>query len=667
MIGNESYLSMIVALQAGISGDVGTVYVGVRRSLIDADRSDAQRQVLTAAGIALGVGAVLALGFGLLLTRPVSALASAARRIQNNDLHSPVPRSGPREMRELAGALDEMRLSILETREDLIGHNMELALRADASDAGLSQATVELSVMHNIIEELTHAPADAPDTAAVQLLRLDWIDGASIALRGADGQFRLAADRSFAPGVADAILRALNGGLTEPTLAAGVFVGDSRGSLTFAPLAQHDVAAIAIVPMATSAGIMGALAVTATHPLAYPESQRSLLRAAANDLGASIERFALATEVEESRRLAESVLREMTDGLIVLDSDGRCQVCNNAAARMLGVHAPDVLDRPAADWLPFPAATIERVLHPIESRSADGQPEPPQAAVVAEHDGRLLALSSSPLHGADAAQSGAIFHVRDVTEIFAAERLKQDFVLMIGHDLRTPLTLIRASIDLLTEQGAGTLTATQQRITEVLRNNSERLLHLISDLLDMSALDSGTIHAYPDHASLSQLADETVEAHRADAAKHGLTLSAQHPAEPVFGWVDANRIRQVLSNLVENALKYTPSDGRVTVRVTPGDPFVRIDVVDTGIGIPPIEQHLLFTRFYRTTAGRTHTGGTGLGLAIAASIVELHGGKIWCESDGTSGSTFSFTLPCRPPADGAQPERAAGSVSRGGR
>lgn len=677
-IAGESYLSMTVPLRAGISGDAGTIYIGVNRSVIDADRQDAQRQVLTASAIALGVGAALAISFGVLLTRPVAALAAAARRIQENDLHSPVPRSGSREMRELAAALDEMRLAIRETREDLVGHNVELAQRVETSDAGLSAATVELSVMHSIIQALSTMPIGGPAAASSavieQLLRLDWIDGACVVLSDADGGFRVTAERGFDPDVAAATMHAVEESFDASVRSAGVFVEDIRDAEPLrARLASRRLRAVALLPLPGPGGAgasSGALLVAAAQPTPYLDSRRSLLRASANDLAVSIHRVRLTEAVEESRRRAESVLSEMTDGLIVLNGRGQCQVCNQAAARMLGIDAAHAVGRPALDWLPLPASIVDRVLHPATppagvtgvagitaTTSAAAMSEtttPGEAPVVTEHAGRLLALSTSPLHDADPARRGLILHIRDVTDIFAAERLKQDFVLMVGHELRTPLTLIPASVDLLTEEGAGTLTATQLRITEMLRNNSERLLHLINDLLDMSALDSGSVRTQPDHASLSRVVDGVVESHSAGAHARGITLAALQPASPVFAWMDAHRIQQVINNLVENAVKYGASDGHVTIRVTPGEPFVRVDVEDDGPGIPPDEQPMLFTKFYRATAVRARSGGTGLGLAIAASIVELHGGKIWCESDGKSGCTFSFTVPAEPPPGDAQ-------------
>jgi signal transduction histidine kinase len=150
---------------------------------------------------------------------------------------------------------------------------------------------------------------------------------------------------------------------------------------------------------------------------------------------------------------------------------------------------------------------------------------------------------------------------------------------------------------------------------------------------------------------LAELVRDTIEAHGAEAEQHHIALASDLPGAGVEVWADRSRVRQVLQNLIHNAVKYTPTGGHVAVRVAATPDGARVDVTDDGIGIPPAEQERLFEKFYRTRAGQRQSGGTGLGLAIARSLVELHGGAIWCDSDGTSGSTFSFTLPRQPPGD----------------
>ncbi|MCK9496053.1 MAG: HAMP domain-containing histidine kinase, partial [Dehalococcoidia bacterium] len=169
----------------------------------------------------------------------------------------------------------------------------------------------------------------------------------------------------------------------------------------------------------------------------------------------------------------------------------------------------------------------------------------------------------------------------------------------------------------------------------------------ISDLLDMSALDSGRMQIQPESIDIVTVVAEAVTDAQPTAQAKDHRLSARLP-DDLLAFADRRRVLQVLANLVNNAVKYTPPGGNIEVSVEQREGSVEVRVRDNGIGIPVTEQTQLFEKFFRTSTGRRTTGGTGLGLAIARSLIELHGGSIWVESDGESGSTFAFTLPTRP-------------------
>jgi PAS domain S-box-containing protein len=636
-IGGERYLSMVLPLRGTDGTSLGLMYVGVEYDEIVMEQRAAQREVLTATAIVLAIGLVIAVGLGVLFTRPVTALVRSARRIQENDLQSPVPRVGPRELRQLGAAMDEMRVAILEARENLVGANTQLAARAEVSAAGLAAVTQELAVVHGVTTGLGGSAAEAMQVATEQLTRLDWVDAACVLLRRPTGELYPNAEHGMRAG-ADVALAAVLRRNFATVGTDGVYIenADVRGPVQ--ELVPHGIRALVLLPL-TASRDHGLLAVCAERATEFTPGHRSLLDAVRVELATALDRFELAHEVEESRRLGESVLREMQDGAIVVDTMARCITCNAAAGRLLGVDHAAVAGRLLHEWMPLPDTTVERLLRAAN----DSQEDAP--AIVFEQDGRLLAFSAGPLSEPDGRRRGVILLVRDVTETVAAERLKQDFVSMVGHELRTPLTLIRTSIDLLTEQGAGDLTPTQRRITEVLHSNSDRLLRLINDLLDMSALDSGRMRLHQLPVDIRALIDEVLPNYEHEAENREVTLTVEVPPTPVSAWIDRARVGQVLANLIDNAMKYTPSGGHIWLRVLPGEPTVLVQVQDNGIGILPGEQPLLFQKFQRTRAGERQSGGTGLGLAIARSIVELHGGNIWCESDGRSGSTFSFTIP----------------------
>ncbi|MSQ35877.1 MAG: PAS domain-containing protein [Dehalococcoidia bacterium] len=223
-------------------------------------------------------------------------------------------------------------------------------------------------------------------------------------------------------------------------LADGVFFEDVAAASGDAAAAVRTLAlagthALAAVPLPTPQGVAGVLGVVRARPVEFSETRRFLLRAIGDELAGSIERSELADEAGEHRRLAEAVLREMADGVVVLDADGRCRVCNPAAVRLLGMDPTQVLGALATAVLPLPAETIDVL------RARDGGVATP---LLAEGPGRELALTAGPFGAgappaAGTAGGGAILLLRDLTDVTAAERAKQDFVSMVGHELRTPL------------------------------------------------------------------------------------------------------------------------------------------------------------------------------------------------------------------------------------
>lgn len=649
--GAERVLAVAIPLREAGGAAAGELVVGVPGTMITAPRQEAERAVLlaTAAALAFGLLAAVALMRGV--TPPLRALLAAVRRIQDNDLepagapYVPHAPRGPRELRELAAALEDARLAMRDSREELMRANRTLAEQAELSSTGLSAAAQDLSVMRSISARPADPDAGVDDIPR-QLVELEWVDGALIALVGAGSELAPAAQHGLTPEAARAALELL-ARAGDDAIERGLYIEDVSMRAHTAALEEQGIRGLAAVPLLAADGVAGLLIAVSRAGMRLPGTRRALLQSIAQAVVAIVERTELTEEAAESRTLAESVLGEMSDGVVVFGGDGRCRACNPAAARLLAVERGRVLDRPAAQWLPLPPSTQEALRRRVE-RAESAMP------LLAEVEGRQLAVTAGPFGPVQdgTEQDGApgmILLIRDLTDLAEAEELKRDFVSMVGHELRTPLTMIRTSIDLLGEPEAGALTETQTHIVELLRSNSDRLLSLITDLLDMSALESGRVEVQPALIELDGAVRAGIEPHHAQAAQRSITLTGPEDAPELLAWADRDRVQQVVSNLVGNAVKYTPEGGHVTVRAASRDhDRVQVDVRDNGIGIPPAEQPQLFERFYRTRAGRKQSGGTGLGLAIARSLVELHGGEIWCESDGRSGTTFSFTLPRSP-------------------
>ena len=227
------------------------------------------------------------------------------------------------------------------------------------------------------------------------------------------------------------------------------------------------------------------------------------------------------------------------------------------------------------------------------------------------------------------------------------DRLKSDFVSNVSHELRTPLTAIKGAVDLILREVPGPLNEKQNHHLKRVSANTQHLAGLISDLLDLSKIEEGKIELHAERVSLEGLVHEVVETLRTLAVEKLIELKVGSVESSLNVWVDRNKLTQVLTNLIGNAIKFTPAQGRVTISSASNDTdWVRVSVSDTGPGILVNEHGRIFDKFYQVAEnGAAKPKGTGLGLAIAKTLVELHGGEIWVESEPRHGSTFYFTLP----------------------
>ncbi|MDP9316181.1 MAG: PAS domain S-box protein [Chloroflexota bacterium] len=259
---------------------------------------------------------------------------------------------------------------------------------------------------------------------------------------------------------------------------------------------------------------------------------------------------------------------------------------------------------------------------------------------------RKLELFSTPVVHENGSFLGRLYVFRDVTREHEADRMKSEFVSMVSHELRTPLTSIKGYVDLLLDGEVGELADEQAHFLKIVKNNADRLIRLINDLLDVSRVEAGKIELKlePVHLARAIRNVQTLFRPQLEAKRQHLTLDLAEQLPPVFA--DVGRVTQILTNLLSNAHKYTPEQGEIMVRARLQDGVVRVDVQDTGIGLSPDEQQRIFDKFYRAKHQSTREiGGTGLGLSITEALVRLHGGEIFVTSEPGRGSTFSFTLP----------------------
>ncbi len=260
----------------------------------------------------------------------------------------------------------------------------------------------------------------------------------------------------------------------------------------------------------------------------------------------------------------------------------------------------------------------------------------------------------APLRDAGGLLWGTLAILEEPSEDGRLSEMKSDFISRVSHELKTPLASIRAASDVIAQAKIGALNPKQEKMLQIITEETGNLVCLIEDLLDMSEIESGRISLKFRRCSLSEVARAALDHFRSRYRQKQVALLESLPAACPQVQADPERIRQVFDNLLSNALKFTPAGGRVELRVRaeePGDRsggrrMLQASVSDTGIGIPRKEMERIFEKFHQAESLDTRSaGGTGLGLSISKFLVEAHGGEIWVESQPGAGSTFFFSLP----------------------
>jgi len=317
--------------------------------------------------------------------------------------------------------------------------------------------------------------------------------------------------------------------------------------------------------------------------------------------------------------------------------DGRIAFWNRGAETMYGWGRQEALGRVSRELLRtvFPSAPEELERQLVEGGSWEGELQHTR-----KDGGHLTVASRWALQRDEHGRPAAILEINsDISERKALERMEREFVAMVSHELRNPLTSLKVFAEIL--QTTETYNA---RAVEVILGQADRLNRLIGDLLDASRIEAGRLRLNRRETDLAALAGAAVDQARAGSQKHTLALDA--PEGPLRGWWDRDRLEQVLENLLSNAIKYSPEGGEVRVRVERYPAEAQVSVADQGMGIPAEALPRLFGRFYRTEAASSSAiKGLGLGLYISRSLVEAHGGAMWVESEPGRGSTFHFSLP----------------------
>ena len=348
--------------------------------------------------------------------------------------------------------------------------------------------------------------------------------------------------------------------------------------------------------------------------------------------------------LERLRHQNELILASAGEGICGLDAFGNIAFVNPAASRMLGYEIKELLGQSVHILLQF-TQTYERRCR-IFASLEDGSVHHVTDEMFCHKNGRYFPVEyvSTPIRERNEI-TGAVITFKDITERLAMERMKDEFISMVSHELRTPLTSIRGSMGLLASGILLHQPEKAQRMLEIAVSNTDRLVRLINDILDLERIESGKINIQKQICNIGDLMLQAAEDLQLMAQKAGVTLEVD--PLPVQLWADPDRIVQTLTNLLSNAIKFSPAGSTVWLTGYPaGQGKVTICVRDQGRGIPSEKLEMIFERFQQVDASDSRCkGGTGLGLAICRSIVQQHGGKIWAESNLGEGSSFCFSLP----------------------
>ena len=415
------------------------------------------------------------------------------------------------------------------------------------------------------------------------------------------------------------------------TISDELLRSSTKDSTHYEILHELGMASAMVVPLTAAGRTFGGLMLVSSDPARlYGEDDLEFAKHLGRRAAVAVDNARLYRAAEERARAA-IVVEHVADGVLLVDQSGIIRLWNPAAEEITGLAAADTVGKSTME--------VFSPWEPIADLVARGEPRPQTQPL--EINGRELWLSITGV----AFEGGTVFAFRDLTAERAVEKLKSDFVSTVSHELRTPLAAIYGAALTLRREDVPLGEPQRSGLLEVIASESDRLARIVNDILWASRLESGTMQTTIEKCDGVEIARSVV-----DTARHyippNIQLTIKAPKKAPLVAADPDKARQVLTNLVDNAVKYSPDGGKVTVEVAVAGSQLRYAVRDEGLGVPPAEHRRIFEKFYRLDPNLTRgVGGTGLGLYISRELLERMGGRIWVESSGSGGSTFFAELP----------------------
>jgi PAS domain S-box-containing protein len=418
------------------------------------------------------------------------------------------------------------------------------------------------------------------------------------------------------------------------------------------PLLAKGMSACLAVPMiAHGGGLHGVLGVYATSARTWREDELQALVALAAVASAALSNAELYERVAEEKERSGAILSNIADGIVAVDREDRIVLWNAAAEEITGVPASEAVGRRVSE-------ALQRELAGEEGE----RPGKREVSILRGGKEVWLSVTEAVMRDPAGAVAGRIFAFRDVSGERVVEQMKSDFVSTVSHELRTPLTSIYGFAETLLRSDVAFHEEERSTFLGYIASESERLIRIVDDLLNVARLEAGTLGLAVAPTNVSDVVSETVErlAASADGA-HRFVVDV--PDESLYAEADAQKLAEVVEHLVDNAVKFSPEGGTVTVSGRRKSETVEVRIVDEGIGIPRADQHRIFTKFYRANSGPDAAAhGTGLGLFLARGLIAAMRGRIWVESEEGQGSSFFFELPMAKSM--VEPAEAVGAAGR---
>ena len=352
-------------------------------------------------------------------------------------------------------------------------------------------------------------------------------------------------------------------------------------------------------------------------------------------------------DISDSRSRLRVMVNRLMDGVMTTDNEGRIVLANPAFLHMIGLYGEEVVGRRVEEVIS--GEKMRRMIDEALAMPPDTFTELVQETSIEERDGqpeRILGVRCAPFRGRSGVNIGTITVLHDITASKKIERMKSDFVSMVSHEIRGPMNSLLMQIQVILDGLAGEVTDKQREILERASGKIKNLTSMVSELLDLARIEAGLIAGEKEEMDIRKLLEDQVAFHLPAAVAGGIRIQLE--ALPALPKIPANAqgMEEVFTNLVTNAIKYSPPDSTITLSATVDSDYLAVTVRDTGFGIPEEDLEEIFTRFYRVKDSNTREiHGTGLGLAIVKSIVNAHHGSIKVESKPGQGSAFTVSLP----------------------